>query len=344
MHSDEQETTVEETAVDYFGEVRTFCCTRVPSNPEGSRKYLKDAKLRVRTCYINPSYESFPGREIENPPDWQPQSVSAHANASDVAKFFQEKLDYTPPEKPSKKYYLSGILCIEDGNYRENILIRWFDHYQQAFFGQQMIDGAPCCYAVAQDIVAHEFTHALTSWIVGFEYCGESGALDESYADIFAILIVNRDNLDIGTWNWNLGSYFSENYAAIRNLQDPGNQNCAEPQPKHMNDYLYTSYSDDNGGIHHNSGIHNKAAYNLLTSKDTQGNYLFDATSAAQLFYRALIGLPKKSGFIDSRRAIQEAAKTLFRKEATELKNQKLQAIANAFKRVGIKYKDEDEE
>ncbi len=329
-----------QNAVDYFGRSREFYCEQ-QTNPH-PRMHLEDTTLQVRTYYINYPRESFPGRDIEKqPPDWQPQSVSAHANASDVAKFFQTVL-----EGASTGQYVSSILCVEDnGNNSECSGGYWLPKHQQALFGQEIVNGQLCCCAVAQDIVAHEFTHALTSWTVefnpltkkatGLDYINQSGALDESYADIFAILIANQNESDIGQWNWNIGSGFGHNGAAVRNLQHPGN--CAEPQPEHMDNYLNAPENNDHGGVHHNSGIHNKAAYNLLTSQDNQGNYLFDVTSAAQLFYLALTRLSKRSDFIGSRRAIQQSAKTLFGQESPELKEQIRDAIALSFDRVGVR-------
>ena len=128
------------------------------------------------------------------------------------------------------------------------------------------------------------------------------------------------------------------NYSFVRSLQHPSQYG----QPEHMANYRnlpigeHPNNSNDHGWVHHNSGIHNKAAYNLLTSQDNQGNYLFDVTSAARIFYLALTRLSHNSDVSDSRRAIVESAKILFRRDNTELKNQKLYAIANAFDRVGI--------
>ncbi|HZN95468.1 MAG TPA: M4 family metallopeptidase, partial [Myxococcales bacterium] len=84
-----------------------------------------------------------------------------------------------------------------------------------------------------------------------------------------------------------------------------------------------------------NSGIHNKAAYNLLTSRDADGNYVFDPREVAALFYLALTQyLSRTSKFIDSRRGMELAARTLFRQDPR--KQEKLAALAGAFEAVGI--------
>jgi Zn-dependent metalloprotease len=333
---------IEQIAPDYFGRERYFACEQL-ENPE-ARQYFEDTELKVRTCYIKHGSEAFPGRSIVNPPPWQPQSVSAHANASDVARFFNDLLEY-PSEEATVRYF-SSIHCFEDqSNHIEHKYACWSKRDQQAYFGQCMVNGQLRCLAVAPDIVAHEFTHALTSWTAGLEYRFESGALDESYADIFGILIANSYNSDIKTWNWEIGGGFGEEGCAFRDLQHPSKYHSRFringelqrfPHPAHMNDFLHLQYNQDYGGVHHNCSIHNHAAYKLITSEDEQtGEKLFDAKTAAALFYRALTQLSPESGFIDSRRAIENVAKTLFRRDAA--KEKKLRAIATAFDQVGIK-------
>ncbi|MEM6428779.1 MAG: M4 family metallopeptidase, partial [Deinococcota bacterium] len=115
----------------------------------------------------------------------------------------------------------------------------------------------------------------LTSSIANFEYRYESGALDESYADIFAILISNFHK-KVENWDWRIGNGFGEEDCAFRNLQQPSSCNSTFTingerrqinHPEHMNDFLDLPYNQDRGGIHHNCSIHNHAAYKLLTSQ-----------------------------------------------------------------------------
>ena len=87
--------------------------------------------------------------------------------------------------------------------------------------------------------------------------------------------------------------------------------------------------------MHTNSGIHNKAAFLILTAKDANGALLFDAATVAKLFYLTLSQqLSRTSGFVDSRRGVLLSAMTLFRNDPNQ--QEKLQAIAMAFEAVGI--------
>ncbi|MCC5616508.1 M4 family metallopeptidase [Nostoc sp. CHAB 5836] len=333
------------TIRDYFDQERTLCYEEVTNSEPTS--YFEDTDLKVCTYYINDyGTEALPGRNIVNPPPWQPQSISAYANACDVAVFFREVLEYIPSHETTA-HYISSIQCIEDqSNQNQNMDAWWSSDYQQAFFGQCQVNNQFLCFAVSQDIVAHEFTHALTSWTTKLDYMGESGALDESYADIFGILIANFRNHEIGTWKWEIGNGFSNQGYAFRNLQQPDKCNSkfiinGQPQqinhPAHMDNFLHLSYDKDHGGVHHNCSIHNHAAYKLLISQNNETNeYLFDASTVAVLFYQALKKLGPKSGFTDSRLAIENIAKTLFRGNPPNEKQKKLGAIATAFDSVGI--------
>ncbi|OKH52999.1 hypothetical protein NIES2101_13015 [Calothrix sp. HK-06] len=277
------------------------------------------------TYYYNSDVDNaLPGREIVHPP--QKQTFRAHNNACEVEIFFRDVLEHNLEDK----ICISSIMCVEDPHPNNKVYegAYWLDRYQQAFFGQQFIgDNQLCSWAIAQDIVAHEFGHGLTSYTAKLAYIYESGALDESYADIFAVLIANRGQSNIQLWNWEIGMGFGINGQAIRDLSKPGRYN----HPEHMNNYCQLDYNDDHGGVHSNCGIHNKAAYNLITSQDNNGNYLFTAQSVAVLFYRALVQLGENSCFSDSRRAIEQAARTLYHGDL-----QKISAVSSAFQSVGI--------
>jgi len=110
-------------------------------------------------------------------------------------------------------------------------------------------------------------------------------------------------------------------------------------QPDHMKDFKVLPNTDkgDWGGVHTNSGIHNKAAYNILTSVDAAKKLIFTATEVAAVFYITLTQqLSRTSQFSDSRRGALVAARTLFRTMPPEQQTQKLDAISAGFDAVGI--------
>lgn len=101
-----------------------------------------------------------------------------------------------------------------------------------------------------------------------------------------------------------------------------------------MRDYVHTTR--DNGGVHTNSGIHNKAAFNIITAKNG-GGHLFTPEDAAALFYLALtVHLSRTSGFSDSRRAVELVAKSLFRADPESVREEKVAAVSAGFEATGI--------
>lgn len=197
-------------------------------------------------------------------------------------------------------------------------------------YGQRSVNGELRSYAVAVDVVAHEMTHGLTDNTARLEYKGESGALNESYSDIMGTIIANSQKPDIDSWNWEMGEELDGTGVPLRDLSDPARRG----QPAHMRDYVNTTR--DNGGVHTNSGIHNKAAYNVISAKNSQG-HLFTPQDVATLFYLALtLHLSRTSGFSDSRRAVELVAKSLFRKDPPDVLDEKVSAISAAFEDAGI--------
>jgi Zn-dependent metalloprotease len=91
------------------------------------------------------------------------------------------------------------------------------------------------------DIVGHEFMHAVT----GFDYEFQSGAIDESFADVFGVLIEDEH----GATDWQLGPF--------RNFINTGSR------PDHWSEFRVLPEDNDNGGVHTNSSILNHAAYLL---------------------------------------------------------------------------------
>ena len=106
-------------------------------------------------------------------------------------------------------------------------------------------------------------THGVVEKTANLEYQDESGALNESFADVFGAMI-DRDDWKMGEDVMQPGVNPNN---ALRDLQDPHNgvsSNSSWWQPKHT-DEQYTQ-SDDNGGVHINSGIPNHAFYLFAVS------------------------------------------------------------------------------
>ncbi|MDG3548146.1 M4 family metallopeptidase [Methanobacterium formicicum] len=219
----------------------------------------------------------------------------------------------------------------------------WNGDYVEIGDGDGVTEGPLCTL----DIVAHEWTHAVTDYTANLIYNGESGALNESMSDVFAALID-------GDWLHGEDSWFNKDEApACRNLKDPtngGKYNKSDPigsvisghQPGHMADKFTVSgaCTDDNDycGVHINSGIMNKAAYLIATGDSSGGSKVCKGvgkTRLGKLYYHALTHyLTPSSDFNDMREAIIYSLDDLYQKHANY--DVWRGSIKNAFAAVGV--------
>jgi Zn-dependent metalloprotease len=177
--------------------------------------------------------------------------------------------------------------------------------------------------------------HGVTNDTARLIYENESGALNESYSDIFGVIISNATELNIANWNFLIGDGISSGLEALRDFRDP----TRFRQPKHMNNFVRRPNNEQNdfGGVHTNSGIHNFAAFNIMTALDGSGGFLFTAKDLAAMFYVALTQqLSRQSVFSDSRRGVLTATRSLFRSLPTAELDRRVRAVEAGFGAAGI--------
>ena len=152
-------------------------------------------------------------------------------------------------------------------------------------------------FSGAEDVVAHEFTHAVTQYTADLIYQFEQGALNESISDIFGVFAQQRST---GNFNdWKIGEGLG-NSQLFRDMSDP----TLHSQPAHLSNYVELGFLTDNGGVHINSGIPNKAAYLMVVGGASGGVTVtgLGLAKTEQIFYRALLlYLSPLSGFADTR-------------------------------------------
>jgi bacillolysin len=188
-------------------------------------------------------------------------------------------------------------------------------------------------YATCLDIIAHELTHGVTEKSAGLVYQGQSGALNESFSDILGIIIQNWYSVgpdsDVRRWTWELMPGRGEGGGPLRDLRDPKRTG----DPAHMDEFVRTR--DDSGGVHSNSNIHNRAAYNLLTALDSSDHPVFTPREVAVLYYLCLTRLPQRATFSRALRGLLDVATTYYAADPEE-RSHKLRAIERAYRKVGI--------
>ncbi len=142
------------------------------------------------------------------------------------------------------------------------------------------------------DVLGHEFAHAVTEHTAGLVYRDQAGALNESVSDVFGSCL-KQWLLDesAAAADWLIGEgLFKPGVAAraLRDMRAPGTayddpRLGRDPQVGHMDDFVRTT--SDNGGVHVNSGIPNRAFAIAATSI---GGSSWDG--AGQIWYAALTG------------------------------------------------------
>jgi Zn-dependent metalloprotease len=179
-------------------------------------------------------------------------------------------------------------------------------HYQQSYDnafwnGSQMVYGdgdedLPVDkrifnrFTIAIDVIGHELTHGVTQYTASLNYAYQPGALNESMSDVFGSLVKQHSlGQSAAAADWIIGAgLFTANVkgVGIRSMKAPGTAYDdpvlgKDPQPAHMSNYVNTT--QDNGGVHINSGIPNHAFY--LVAMELGGNAW---EKAGQIWYVTL--------------------------------------------------------
>jgi uncharacterized protein (TIGR03382 family) len=180
--------------------------------------------------------------------------------------------------------------------------------------------------ARAYDVTAHELTHAVTSATANLAYQNESGALNEGLSDILAAACEAwKDGGVVSANTWLVGEdIFTPAIAgdALRYMNNPtADKDLYPPQLGGSRDYYPERYTgtDDNGGVHLNSGIPNLAFY-LLVAGGTHPRSKTPVTvpgigmeKAGQIFYRALTQrFTANTNLVQGRTLTEAAAEDLY--------------------------------
>lgn len=184
-------------------------------------------------------------------------------------------------------------------------------------------------------VIAHELAHGVTEASGGLDYEGQSGALNESLSDVFGVLAEQHhlgQTAEEATWLVG-AEIFTDAVEgeALRSLAAPGTAYDddvlgKDPQPGHMRDYVDTR--DDNGGVHINSGIPNRAFHLAAT---TLGGRAWER--AGLVWYRTLTSgaLSPRATFVEFARATIAAAEAEYGGDSEEIA-----AVRSAWIGVGV--------
>jgi len=263
---------------------------------------------------------SLPGSVVQKGSSgWDPSAISAFANTEAVYDFYKSTLGLTSfdgkgaPVKVSINYNPTALLFTAV--------------YNNAYWDpsiKQFVIGNGGTLGNAEDVLGHEYTHAVVSSILGGSALstGESGSLNEALADILGNLAEGKT--DSGRWLLGEDSTFPG--GVVRNLSNPSAVTTAYGAYRTNYANRYTGTGDD-GGEHVNSTIFSYAAYKFMTDPSTSA-----VTQAqwAELFYRTIYRLSGSAKFVDARAAVLSSASALGFTAAQQA------AMSAAFDSVGI--------
>ncbi len=283
--------------------------------PHGIRELLYiDAKTAGITLHINlieqaknrrtytaNNTSSLPGTLVcdESDPDCvagDSEARNAHLFAGDTYDFYfdehgRDSLDDAGQTLTSTVHY-SDFLC------------------PNAFWnGTQMVY---CAGLAVDDVVGHELTHGITENTSQLLYYYESGAINESLSDIWGefVDLSNSAGDDSSSARWLIGEDLPSSIGVIRDMANPP----AMGDPDKMSSPYYYNSSGDNGGVHFNSGINNKAAY-LMTDGDTFNGQTVNGLGigkVADIYYEAQTNLlTSGSDYADLHAALNQACQNL---------------------------------
>jgi len=254
---------------------------------------LSRASLATRTLK-DPQRTIFDAENTEELPGTVVRREGAAATADEAVSEAYNGMGHT--HQLFREVYARA--SIDDRNLPLDATVHYGEEYDNAFWdGERMVfgDGDGVVFrrmTASLSVIGHELAHGVTQYSANLAYEGQSGALNESVSDVFGALVEQHSaGQDVGEASWLIGEgLFTDAVEgdALRSLKAPGtayNDDILgkDPQPAHMDDYVDTR--DDNGGVHLNSGIPNRAFYLLA---DSLGGFAWER--AGKIWYDTLVG------------------------------------------------------
>jgi Zn-dependent metalloprotease len=277
----------------------------------------------------NQGASALPGKKVRgegDPPVADAAVNEAYDGAADTFTFYRDVYDRDSIDD-------KGMEIISSVHYGVD--------FDNAFWnGTQMVygDGSGRIFVKgsltkAIDVIGHELTHGVTGATAGLRYSLQPGALNESMSDVFGSLVkqyVNKQTAAAADWLIGEGTLVASLGKALRSMKDPGTAYKGDRQPGHMRDYVDlpddNDPSNDNGGVHINSGIPNHAF--ALAAIAIGGNAW---EKAGRIWYATLTQrLRSDSDFAAAAAATVAVAGELFGDKAEQ------QAVHDAWVQVGV--------
>ncbi len=250
--------------------------------------------------------------------------VQAHFGAEQTYKYYNQKYG-------RNSYNNTGGIIKSYVSYSNNYVNAFWDGSRMTYGDGDGVNYGPL---VSLDIVGHEISHGVTEYSANLVYSYQSGALNESFSDIFGESI---EKFASGTNDWLMGDDIGAGGSggALRSMSNP---NAYGDPDTYLGTYWYSG-SGDSGGVHTNSGVQNFWFYVLSVGKsgtndkgDSYNVTGIGIDKAAAIAYRNLtVYLNSNSQYSDARNGAIQAAIDLYGAGSVEEI-----ATTNAWYAVGV--------
>lgn len=284
----------------------------------------------VRTVYDAQASESLPGKLVRKegePGTGDPAADEAYDGLGHTHQLYAEAFG---------RNSVDGLGLALDAT------VHFGKLYDNAFWdGKQMVFGDGDGeifrrFTCSLSVIGHELAHGVTQYSAGLVYRNQAGAINESLSDVFGALVeqwVKQQSAAEASWMIGEGLFTDQVQGrALRSMKSPGTAYDddvlgKDPQPDSMDSYVRTS--SDNGGVHINSGIPNRAF--ALVASELGGNAW---EAPGRIWYDTLTGgtLPATATFTKFAKATAASAQELFGAGSKEH-----DAVRNAWETVKVK-------
>jgi Zn-dependent metalloprotease len=301
---------------------------------QGRREILSQVGLstplgeKYRTIFDAKGGRRLPGtlvRDEGDTPSSDPKVNAVYDGLGAVYDFFHD---------------VYGRDSVDDRGSRLSATIHFDADFDNAFWdGRQLIfgDGDGVLFkgfTRSLDVIAHEVAHGIIQHEAGLSYQDQAGALNESWADVFASLVKQYQlNQEVEAADWLIGSELltpTVKGQGLRSLKAPGSAYDDpllghDPQVASVRNFV--NVNEDLGGVHINSGIPNHAFY--LVAKQL-GGYAW--VEAGQIWYDSLRRFRREIDFLDAASITYQVAGELYGSGSAQQ-----QAVKNAWEEVGLR-------
>jgi len=285
---------------------------------------------KTRTIYTASNAQRLPGTVVRR----EGQAASGDPAVDEAYDYMGDTFDFY--------WDVFARDSIDDNGFPLDGTVHFSRNYDNAYWdGHRMVygdgDGREFTrFTNSVDVIAHELTHGVTQFEAGLFYFGQSGALNESVSDVFGSMVrqyVSDQDVDHADWLIGKELLITANVSgrALRDMAAPGTAYDddvlgKDPQPADMSHYVRTL--DDQGGVHINSGIPNRAFYLAATAI---GGYSWEG--AGPIWYQTLLSplLRRAVSFRGFAGVTVTVAGQLYGNSSSEA-----QAVLDAWQAVGV--------